>query len=271
MAKDARAATFPATTQALTPTFIRIMRILIPTPLHSLSGQITHHSSGPTNIMTSVSFFSITIASSDNEPVTNSGPKYEYHFPSATLDRTRADLPILFQIQIHYEPHYEPFPIMVRATLEISELLAMLESLLNTKRLFFFIFYDYRLCEHRQRLQDIRGLVPGSTLLLAYWEPAQAIHFHSLYNRLNHQDTAELYWNFQTLQFQRAHPYPSRQQQPSPHENPAIYRASPAMHCPHELGYCEPYYLPCEPCYYSSYTREPRHRLCEPRFICSSI
>ncbi len=75
----------------------------------------------------------------------------EYHFPSATLDRTRADLPILFQIQIHYEPHYEPFPIMVRATLEISELLAMLESLLNTKRLFFFIFYDYRLCEHRRQ------------------------------------------------------------------------------------------------------------------------
>jgi hypothetical protein len=159
-------------------------------------------------------------------PIVDSWPTYEYTPPSATLAGTRADLPLLFQINIHYDPHYAPFPIMVRANMEISELIVMLASTFNTKRVFFFLFYDFRLCEHRQRLQDIHGLVSGSTLLLVYWDLEQALVFHSLYNRLDSLDTAELYWNFHTQHFQREHPRLSRQQCASP----AIHTASPASH-----------------------------------------
>ncbi len=85
---------------------------------------------------------------------------------------------------------------------------------------------------------DIQGLVSGSTFLLTYWDLDQALAFHSIYNRLNALDTAELFWNFQTHQFQRAHPHPSRQQ----HASPAISHASPAIQheSPTIMAYASP-------------------------------
>jgi hypothetical protein len=63
----------------------------------------------------------------------------------------RTDLPSIFQISIHYE----------RSDMTISDLLIILSHLFQTKRAFFFLFYDYRICTYSQRLQDIPGIVPS--------------------------------------------------------------------------------------------------------------
>ena len=128
----------------------------------------------------------------------------------------RVDLPPIFQIHIHYEPFYAPFPVMVRSDMTISDVLINLSHLLQTKRVFFFLFHDYRLCTHSQRLHDVPGIVPSSTLLLVHWDVEQALRFHSLYNKLNAQDTLDLYWNFANWTFQTQHPAPDRRQRPIP-------------------------------------------------------
>jgi hypothetical protein len=138
--------------------------------------------------------------------------------------------------------------------MDISELLIMLASILNTKRVFFFLFFDFRFCEHRQRLHEIPGLAPGSTLRLIYWHLEEAQSFHSLYNRLEAINTAELYWNFQTHQFQRHHPYTS-QQTKSPAistKSPAIFTMSPAISTMSPAISTAPCYFHNEPCYFHS-------------------
>ncbi len=78
--------------------------------------------------------------------------------------------------------------------------LNQLSTLLSTQRIqerqnrvSFFLFYDYRLCLSRQRLKDVRGFGPASTLLLVHWDLLDAQQFHSFYNKLDDNDTAELY------------------------------------------------------------------------------
>ncbi len=120
-------------------------------------------------------------------------PRYDYVHSLHPEIGTRDDLPSIFQIHVHYEPYYAPFPVTVRSEMTISDLITQLSYLFNTKRLFFFLFYDYRICLHRQRLRDVRGLVPSSTLLLVHWDDQDALYFHSFYNKLNDTDTEDLY------------------------------------------------------------------------------
>jgi hypothetical protein len=152
-------------------------------------------------------------------------PRYEYVHSLHPEIGTRDDLPSIFQIHVHYEPYYAPFPVTVRSEMTISDLITQLSYLFNTKRIFFFLFYDNRLCLHRQRLQDVRGLVPSSTLLLVHWDDQDALYFHSFYNKLNDADTRDLYWNFTSRSFQRTHPDSTRQQS----ANPASIQDTPAV------------------------------------------
>jgi hypothetical protein len=163
-------------------------------------------------------------------------PRYDYvrsHHPEIG---TREDLPPIFQIHVHYEPYYAPFPVTVRSEMKIRDLITQLSYLFNTKRIFFFLFYDNRICLHRHRLQDVRGLVPSSTLLLVHWDDQDALYFHSFYNKLNATDTLDLYWNFTSRSFQRTHPAPTRQQSASP----ASLKATPATHASPASSFLRP-------------------------------
>jgi hypothetical protein len=122
-------------------------------------------------------------------------PQYDYTHSHHPEIGTREGLPPIFQIHVHYEPYYAPFPVTVRSDMKIGDLTTQLGYLFNTKRIFFFIFYDNRICLHSHRLQDVRGLVPSSTPLLVHWDDQEAPYFHSLYNKLNATDTLDLYWN----------------------------------------------------------------------------
>jgi hypothetical protein len=65
-------------------------------------------------------------------------PRYDYTHVRHPEVGTREDLPSVFQIHVHYEPYYAPFPVTVRPDMNISDLITQLSYLFNTKRVFSF-------------------------------------------------------------------------------------------------------------------------------------
>jgi hypothetical protein len=73
-------------------------------------------------------------------------PRYDYNHSHHPETGTRDDLPPIFQIHVHYEPYYAPFPVTVRSDMKISDLITQLSYLFNTKRIFFFKAIVFETC-----------------------------------------------------------------------------------------------------------------------------
>jgi hypothetical protein len=150
-------------------------------------------------------------------------PRYNYEHVQHPLVGTPA-YPYLFQIFIHWEPLYAPFPVTVRADMTIHDLMVPLSALLG---IFLFLFFDYRMLHLRRRLNELPLIGPGATLILKRWWTLQkALAWSNEWRSLSTAQTKTMYWNFATSAFQRAHPCPSRQQLPSP-----VVAADDFAHC----------------------------------------
>ncbi len=164
----------PAITPALMPTFTKTLpglkqtaSILIPM-VRQFVGCVVF-CDGDSALAPS----SFTEALSAPSPLSQASSRPTYMHPAVEIRAPfcQTDLPSIFQIEINYEPYcYAPFPVMISANMTIRELLIMLISLLNTQRIFLFLFYDYRMCKYRQTISNIRELIPGSTLHLVHWD-----------------------------------------------------------------------------------------------------
>ena len=92
-------------------------------------------------------------------------PRYDYeHVPHPLVGNM--EYPNLFQIFIHWDPLYAPFPMTVRADMTIHDLMVPLSALLRINRIFLFLFFDYQMLQLRRRLDELPSIGQGATLLL---------------------------------------------------------------------------------------------------------
>ncbi len=142
-------------------------------------------------------------------------PRYEYeHVTHPLVGNT--EFPNLFQIFIHWDPLYAPFPMTVRADMTIHDLMVPLSALLRINRTFLFLFFDYRMLQLCRRLDELPCIRHGAALQLQRWSLQQALAWSNEWRSLSPVHAQTWYWNFSTSTFQRAHPCPSRQQLRSP-------------------------------------------------------
>jgi hypothetical protein len=92
------------------------------------------------------------------------------------------NLPRLYQIYIHWEPVYAPFPLTVRADMTIDDLLLnSLTVLLQISKIYLFLFLDFCKLNLRRRLDELPVVGPGAILILKRWSLQQALQWSEAY------------------------------------------------------------------------------------------
>ncbi len=126
-----------------------------------------------------------------------------------------SNLPRLYQILIHWEPFYAPFPITVRADMTVDDVINTLSVTLQISKLYLFLFLDFRKLNLRRRLDEIPVVGPGATLILKRWSLQQDLQWSEAYRVLSTLEAKTFYWNFNTLTFQPARPESTQPQSSS--------------------------------------------------------